>query len=493
MAGLPVDAGPPVYGQFLGGQWRAADSGRLFADHDPWSGEVVAQMAAGGPEDARLAVEFAHDALPAWSHSAPAERQAIFLTAAEVLARRRAEVMGWLAAETGCGHDFGAIQLDFALSLLRQAAGAPYNAVGQVIPSDLHGSLAMAVRRPVGVVAAIAPWNAALVLSGRAIAAPLALGNTLVLKPSEESPWSGGLLWAEIFAEAGLPDGVLNVVTHAPGEAGAIGDELVAHPWVRRINFTGSTATGRRLAEAAGRHLKRVVLELGGQNPLIVLADADLDYAVDAAAYGAFLHQGQICMCARRILIERPIADEFLARFAEKTAGLTSGDPRDPRTVIGPLINEYALSMVARRVDEAVAGGARLLAGGRAVGPCYPATLLADVPPDCELARYETFGPVAIADVVDSADEAVARANDSPYGLTAGVLTGDSERGLMLAERLEAGIVHVNDQPIHDEPQMPFGGVKDSGWGRFGISFAAEEFTELHWVSVKRRPREFPF
>jgi acyl-CoA reductase-like NAD-dependent aldehyde dehydrogenase len=321
----------------------------------------------------------------------------------------------------------------------------------------------------------------------------LVLGNTVVLKPSEESPWSGGLLWAEIFEEAGLPPGVLNVVTHGPGDAGAIGDELVAHPWVRRINFTGSTATGRRLAEAAGRHLKRVVLELGGQNPLIILADADIDYAVDAAAYGAFLHQGQICMCARRILIERPIAEDFLQRFALKTAGLAHGDPRDPATFIGPLINEYALSTVARRVREAVEAGAQLLAGGTAVGPCFPATLLVDVPPECELATDETFGPVVIVDIVDSAAEAIQLANDSRYGLTAGILTGNPDRGLALAEQLEAGIVHVNDQPIHDEPQMPFGGVKDSGWGRFGISFAMEEFTELRWVTIKSQPRQFPF
>ena len=488
-----ANALPATYGHYIGGQWQASQAGRTFDDLNPWNGDVVARFAAGDASDALQAITSAHTAFRDWSRTSPAVRQVIFLNAATILERRRHEIMGWLAAETGCGTDFGSIQLDFALSLLRQASGAPYAAVGQVMPSDLDGAIAMAMRRPVGVVAAIAPWNAALVLSGRAIAAPLVLGNTVVLKPSEESPWSGGLLWAEIFEEAGLPPGVLNVVTHAPGEAGAIGTELVAHPWVRRINFTGSTATGRRLAEAAGRHLKRVVLELGGQNPLIILADADLDYAVDAAAYGAFLHQGQICMCARRIFVERPIAEEFLTRFAEKTNSLVAGDPSNPKTVIGPLINEYALSTVSRRVREAVDGGARLLAGGVPVGPCYPATLLVDVPPDSELAQDETFGPVVIVDVVDSAEEAVERANDSRYGLTAGVLTGNPDVGLAIAERLEAGIVHVNDQPIHDEPQMPFGGVKDSGWGRFGISFAMEEFTELHWVTIKSQHRKFPF
>ncbi len=493
MSTQQADVVPETYGLYIGGEWRESHARRTFDDRNPWNGEVVARFAAGDASDAVAAIRSAHSALADWSRTSPAVRQVIFLSAATILERRRQEIMEWLAAETGCGNDFGSIQLDFALSLLRQAAGAPYAAVGQVMPSDLDGSIAMAMRRPVGVVAAIVPWNAALVLSGRAIAAPLVLGNTVVLKPSEESPWTGGLLWAEIFEEAGLPPGVLNVVTHAPGEAGAIGTELVAHPWVRRINFTGSTATGRRLAEAAGHHLKRVVLELGGQNPLIILADADMDYAIDAAAYGAFLHQGQICMCARRIFVERPVAEDFLTRFAEKTNGLVAGDPSDPRTVIGPLINEYALLTVSRRVREAVEGGARLLAGGTPVGPCYPATLLVDVPPDSELAQDETFGPVVIVDVVDSAEEAIERANDSRYGLTAGVLTGNPDVGLAIAERLEAGIVHVNDQPIHDEPQMPFGGVKDSGWGRFGISYAMEEFTELHWVTIKSHNRKFPF
>jgi acyl-CoA reductase-like NAD-dependent aldehyde dehydrogenase len=297
----------------------------------------------------------------------------------------------------------------------------------------------------------------------------------------------------EIFTEAGLPDGVLNIVTHAPGAAGPIGDELVENPAVRRINFTGSTETGRRIAEAAGRQLKRVVLELGGYNPLIVLADADLDYAVNASAFGAFLHQGQICMSARRIIVERPIADEFTARLAEKTKTLKTGDPKERDTIIGPLINERALETVRGRVDDAVAKGAKVLAGGEADGACYQATLIADVPEDSDFARIETFGPVAAIEVVDSADEAVARANATAYGLASGILTSDPDRGVALAQQIEAGIVHVNDQPVGDEPQMPFGGVKDSGFGRFGGQAAAEEFTELRWITVQSGTHPFPF
>jgi acyl-CoA reductase-like NAD-dependent aldehyde dehydrogenase len=351
----------------------------------------------------------------------------------------------------------------------------------------------MGVRRPVGVVGAIAPWNAALILSARSIASPLALGNAVVLKPSELSPYVGGLLWAEIFTEAGLPAGVLNVVTHAPGEAGPIADALVEDPRVRVINFTGSTETGRRLAEAAGRNLKRVVLELGGLNPLIVLADADLDYAVNATAFGAFLHQGQICMSARRIIVERPIAEEFTRRLAEKTAGLKTGDPKEQDTIIGPLINESALQAVKDRVEEAVAKGAKVLAGGNAQGACFEATLLADVPEDSDFAQHETFGPVAAIEVVDSAEEAVERANATTYGLSSGILTSDTDKGVALARRIEAGIVHVNDQPVGDEPQMPFGGVKQSGWGRFGGTAAIHEFTELHWITVQSGTHPFPF
>jgi acyl-CoA reductase-like NAD-dependent aldehyde dehydrogenase len=438
-------------------------------------------------------VEAAEAAFPAWAESLPAQRQAIFLKAADVLEGRRDEVVDLLARETGCTFGFAMFQIGFVAGLLRQAAALGYAPVGTVIPSDHPGTLAMGLRRPVGVVAAIAPWNAALILSARSIAAPLALGNTVVLKPSEWSPVVGGTIWSEIFAEAGLPDGVLNVVTHAPGAAGPIGEVFTSHPAVRRINFTGSTRTGRLLAEAAGRNLKRVVLELGGQNPLLVLADADLDYAVNATAFGAFLHQGQICMSARRVIVDRTIADEFTTRLAEKTKGLKAGSPAEPDTIIGPLINPEALATVKRRVDDAVAKGARVLAGGEAVGPCFQATVLADVPEGSELAREETFGPVLAVEVVGSADEAVERANATTYGLSAGIITSDPDKGFALAQRLESGIVHVNDQPVGDEPQMPFGGVKDSGWGRFGGQAVVEEFTELRWVTVQSGTHPFPF
>jgi acyl-CoA reductase-like NAD-dependent aldehyde dehydrogenase len=477
----------------IGGAWSKAASGRTYENRSPWSGEVIGSVAAGDDEDTRRAIEAAHRAFAQWSQAPPAQRQTILLRAADILAAHRDDVLDALALETGCGSQLGGIQVDFAVSLLRQAAQLAYRPVGELLVSDLPGTQAMAVRRPVGVVGAIAPWNASLTLSGRAIVGPLALGNTVVLKPSEESPYTGGAIWAEILHEAGLPDGVLNVVTHAPGEAGVIADAMLDSRRVKRINFTGSTPTGRRLAEKAGSRLKRVVLQLSGQNPMIVAEDADVGYAVEAATYGAFLHQGQLCMCARRIYVARPVADEFLTRFAAKVATLPTGDPADPATVVGPVINEWALATLERRVRQAVDAGARILAGGEAKPPCYPATVLVDVPPDTELAQVETFGPIVTIEIVEDAEEAVAHANRSDLGLVASIISRDVPRALRLAARLEVGIVHVNDQTVHDEPQMPFGGVKDTGWGRFGIGVAAEEFTELQWISAREQSRSFPF
>ena len=415
------------YQHFIGGEWIAGEGG-TFEDRDPFTGDVVALVPAGTRAEAARAIDAASDGVPRLVADGP-RRAAADLPQG----RRRAREPPRGGRRPARPRDRRELRLRDVPDRLRAqpaapggrarlCAGGPDHPVGS---SRARSRWACASRSASS--AAIAPWNAALILSARSIAAPLALGNTVVLKPSELSPVVGGLIWGEIFAEAGLPAGVLNIVTHAPGEAGPIGDELVENQAVRRINFTGSTETGRRLAEACGRQLKRVVLELGGHNPLIVLADADLDYAVNASIFGAFLHQGQICMSSRRIFVERPVADEFTARLAEKAKTLKAGDPKEHDTIIGPLINESALSMVKGRVDEAVAKGAKVLAGGEAVGPCYQATVLTDVPQDSDFAQHETFGPVVSVETVDSAEEAVARANATSYGLSAGIFTGDTE------------------------------------------------------------------
>ena len=477
----------------IGGVRMPAVRGGRFEISNPYTEEVIATVAAGTREDARIAIDTAAAAYPGWAATPPVARQRIFLAAADALDRRRDDVIEMLARETGCTFGFAMFQMGFVPGLFRQAAGLAYHPTGQVIPSDVPGTFAMGIRRPVGVVAAISPWNAALILSARSIAAPLVAGNSVVLKPSPNSPMVGGLLWAEIFEEAGLPAGVLNVVTHAHGEGSNIGDEFAENPKVRRINFTGSSAVGRQIAETAGRNLKRVVLELGGHNPLLVLADADLDYAVNAATFGAYLHQGQICMSTRRIIVEQPIAAEFEKRMAAKVSGLKQGDPLEMDTIIGPLISRGALEKVSARVDSAVKAGARLLAGGTSQGLVYAATLLADVPEGSDLLDHETFGPVAALEVVPDADAGVEVANATSYGLSAGIITTDADRGLALANRIDAGIIHINDQTIGDEPQMPFGGVKDSGWGRFGGAAALDEFSELKWVTVTSGSHPYPF
>jgi acyl-CoA reductase-like NAD-dependent aldehyde dehydrogenase len=477
------------YQQYIGGEWTGA--GRLFDDLNPYTGKVMAQIPAGTRADAARAVDAAAAAFPAWAALPPAQKQTLFLKAADIVEKRAGEVKTLLAEETGCAAGFAGFQVLTATRLLRQAANWGYLPAGEVIRSDIPDTFALALRRPLGVVAGISPWNGAYVLAWRTVVNPLAFGNTVVLKPSEEAPVSAGLFVAEVLEEAGFPAGVLNVVTHAPGDAVPIADEFFERPEVRCINFTGSSATGRILAERAGRALKRCVLELGGYNPLIVLADADLDYAVEAAAFAAFFHSGQICMSARKVLVEQPVYEEFTARLTAKANALPSGDPADPDTVIGPLITPGALARVASEVDEAVAAGATVLAGGTADGPCYKPTILADVPAGARIHSEETFGPVLVAQPVASAEEAVAIANSTSYGLSAGLITSDTQRGFALARRIDSGVVHVNDQTVADEPQLPLGGTKDSGWGRSGPHSMAD-FTELQWITTRDAAGHFP-
>lgn len=481
------------YQMYLGGEWVDALDGATYNDLSPWTGEVFAQVPAGARADAARAIEAAHHAFPAWSHTLFSERRALFLNAADILASRQMEVVQLLAEETGCTFGFGMFQTTLTPAMLREAASSTSQPLGELIPSDIPGAINAAVRQPVGVIAGIGPWNAPLILSLRSICMPIALGNTAVLKPSTESAVVGGVLLAEVFHEAGFPPGVLNVVTNGPGKSSEIGDEFVENRIVRRINLTGSTGVGRKLAEAAGRQLKRVALELGGQNPMIVLDDADIDAAVDAAVFGAFLHQGQICMSTRRIILHKDIAQEFTEKLVPRVAALKVGNPAEPDTIIGPVISPAQLQTIVRSVAAAVDAGARVLTGGEADGPCYRPTVVADVrrgtPFDCE----ETFGPVVSLIEVDDVDEAIAVANNTDYGLSSSIFSRDLAKAWLIAERLETGIVHINDQTVGDEPQVPFGGVKNSGWGRFGGSASIEEFTELRWISAQLTRRQFPF
>ncbi len=475
---------------YINGQWSAT-GGRTFSDYNPFNGEIVAEIAAGGRPEASAAVAAADAAFPAWADMTPGVRQRLFLKAADIIERRAREIQAIMAAETGSGAAFAMFQIKWSVDLMRQSASWGYLPVGDVLRSDVPGRFAMAVRRPLGVVAGFTPWNGAFSLAWRTVALPLAFGNTVVLKPSELAPISAGLLIAEILDEAGFPPGVLNVVTHAPGEAGEIADVFFESPAVRSINFTGSANTARMLAERAGRALKRIVLELGGYNPLIILADADLAHAVDLAAFSAFFHQGQICMNARKIFIERPIMDEFVARLATKVRTLKSGDPSVPGVIIGPLITDAAVKGVEERVREAVALGANIVVGGKASGRVYEPTILTNVSPQAAVSREETFGPVLVIQPVDSAEQALSEAQDTPYGLCASIMTADQDRGLDLAERFNCGMVHLNGATMASEPSLPNGGVKDSGWGRSG-HYSVEDFTEIRLTTVTRGRGRYP-
>jgi benzaldehyde dehydrogenase (NAD) len=475
----------------IGGSWIDASDGRTYEQHFPYTGDAVGAAAAAGRSDARAAVDAAAAAFPEWSQSAPGLRRQILLKASDLLLERAPEIAGILTEETGGVFGWGMFNCQLAAGMLREAAAQAYGLVGEVIPSDVPGKLAMGVRAPAGVVVGIAPWNAPVILSTRALATPLAYANTVVLKASELCPRTHAQV-VRAVVEAGLPEGVLNLITNAPEDASDVVDELIAHPRTRRINFTGSSRVGAIIAEKAGRHLKRVLLELGGKAPLIVLADADLERAAAAATFGAFFHQGQICMSTERIVVDRSVSEAFADKLADRARALTLGDPRSAETQIGPMINDAAVRRVSELVSDALAKGATALSGGEPDGPVFPPTVLKGVTSEMRVYGEESFGPLASVIEVDGPDEAVAVANDTEYGLSAAIFSENVPAALELAQRIESGICHINDTTVQDEPQMPFGGVKASGFGRFGGRAALEEFTELRWISVQELPRQYP-
>ena len=478
-------------GLLVGGEWRGADGGAEFERIDPFTGEVATVAAAAGRDDARRAVDAAAAAFPAWSGTSPGDRRVLLSRAADLLMERAETIAATMTEEVGGTFGWGMFNCDLAARMLREAAAQTYAVTGEVIPSDVPGNLAMAVRQPAGVVVGMAPWNAPVILATRAVATPLAYGNTVVLKASERCPRTHAAVAAAV-ADAGLPPGAINLVTHAPEGAPDVVDELIAHPAVRRVNFTGSTRVGRIIAGKCAEHLKRCLLELGGKAPQVVLDDADLEAAADAASFGAFMNSGQICMSTERIVADRSVAADLGARLAERAAGLTTGDPRDQGTMVGPVVDDAARERVVELVEDARAKGAEVLSGGAVEGNVVAPTVLAGVTPEMRLYGEESFGPVVAIVPVDGDDEAVRVANDTEYGLAAAVFGEDVDRALAIARRIESGICHVNSSTVHDEPQMPFGGVKASGWGRFGGTAALEEFTELRWMTVQQAARHYP-
>jgi len=476
----------------IDGKAVAATGGRVFERRNPLDGSVASRAAAATPGDARAAVDAAARAFPAWSQTPPAKRRELLVKGAHALEARAADFTAAMSAETGASAIWAGFNVHLAADMLIEAAALTTQISGEVIPSNVPGSLAMAVRQPAGVVLGMAPWNAPVILATRAVAVPLACGNTVVLKGSELCPRTHGLIIAAL-QEAGLPEGVVNFVTNAPEDAAEVVAAMVGHPAVRRVNFTGSTHVGRIIAKLCAEHLKPVVLELGGKAPALVLDDADLDAAVAGIAFGAFANSGQICMSTERIVVDSRIADDFVAKLEAKATSLPLGDPRKGPVVLGSVVDMKAVERCNALIDDALAKGATLVCGGKSETTLFPATLLDRVTPAMRIYGEESFGPVKAIVRVDGEEAAIACANDNPYGLSAAVFTGDTARGWRVASRIESGICHVNGPTVHDEAQMPFGGVKNSGYGRFGGRAGIEAFTELRWLTLQTTQRHYPF
>ncbi|WP_062482703.1 aldehyde dehydrogenase, partial [Variovorax boronicumulans] len=444
------------------------------------------------PADAVAAVDAAQRAFATWSQTGPNERRALLLKAAHALEARADAFVQAMARETGASALWAGFNVHLAAGILTEAASLTTQIAGEVIPSDVPGSLAMGVRQAAGVVLGIAPWNAPVILATRAIATPLACGNTVVLKGSELCPETHALI-IEALAEAGLPKGTVNFVTNAPADASAVVEAMVAHPAVRRVNFTGSTRVGRLIAQTCATYLKPAVLELGGKAPFVVLDDADIDAAVNGAIFGAFANSGQICMSTERLVVDNAVADEFVSKFATRAQALPLGDPREGPVVLGSVVDMSTVTRCNALIDDALAKGAVLVCGGKAQNTLMPATVLDHVTPAMAIYREESFGPVKAVVRVNGVEEAVAVANDNEFGLSSAVFGRDVARAWNVAQRIEAGICHVNGPTVHDEAQMPFGGVKSSGYGRFGGRAGVEAFTELRWITVQTTPRHYPF
>ncbi|CAL8481612.1 aldehyde dehydrogenase [Caballeronia sp. S22] len=475
----------------VGGQDRAASNGATFDRLDPVMGVVASRAPAATLKDADAAVEAAARAFPAWAALTPSERRARLLKAADIMDARTGDFIAAGIPETGAMANWYGFNVHLAANMLREAAAMTTQIDGSVIPTDMPGNLALAVRQPCGVVLGIAPWNAPVILGTRAIAMPLACGNTVVLKASEVCPAVHRMI-GTVFQEAGLGDGVVNVVTNAPEDAAAIVERLIAHRAVRRVNFTGSTHVGRIIAVHAAKHLKPALLELGGKAPALVLDDADLDTAVEAIAFGAFFNQGQICMSTERIVAHRSIADELVEKLTAKARTLVAMAPTAADAKLGALVDTKAAQRIAALVEDARSHGAKIRAGGAIDGAIMQPTIVDDITRDMKLYAEESFGPVVTVQRVESDDEAVAVANDSEFGLSAAVFSRDIARALNVAKRVESGICHINGPTVHDEAQMPFGGVKGSGYGRFGSKASIAEFTDLRWITVQAGQRHYP-
>ena len=476
--------------QFIAGEWRTGSMDKVLVDRNPFDGSTIAEFNCASVADVDEAYRAAERAKSEWDRVTPFAKRAVFEQAVRYVEDHTPEIVDIIIDELGGTLLKAHFEIGLVLDMLKEAGTFPLRMEGRIMPSPVLDRENRIYREPVGVVGVISPFNFPFFLGMKSVAPALAAGNGVVLKPHEDTPIVGGTLIAEMFEAAGLPSGLLNVViTEIP----AIGDAFVEHPVPRVISFTGSAAVGRHVAEVAVRNFKRPILELGGNSALIVLADADLEVAVNAAVFSRFTHQGQVCMSANRVLVHRDVFDEFAERYVAKAASLPVGDPRDPETIIGPLINQRQADRLAEQVEQGIADGARPLLRGEVDGTLFHPTVLTDVTPEMSVMQDELFGPVACLMPFDTEDEAVDIANNTRFGLSGAVHTRDIDKGVELAKRIHTGMIHVNDATIADEPTVPFGGEKQSGLGRMNGEWSLDEFTTLKWISINRGRAEFPY
>jgi aldehyde dehydrogenase (NAD+) len=483
---------PGFDGQYINGSWQHGRSGKKMQDTDPYSGKMLAEITMADRADLHDAYLSAASAQPTWADALPEQRANVLMRAAEIMEVRKQEILDWLIHESGSTRIKSELEWQLTRAVTLEAASFAHRVSGRILPVDQPGKESRVYRHPIGVIGVISPWNFPIYLSNRSVAPAVALGNTVVLKPAQATPVTGGLLLARIYEEAGLPPGVLNVII---GSSSEIGDAFAEHPIPRLISFTGSTAVGRHVADLAASSpiIKHLALELGGNSPLVVLDDADLDRAVPAAINSRFMHQGQICMSANRIIVDTEVYDEFVDRFTAHARMLKYGNPEEPDTAIGPVINSSQLDRMLRFMEEARKEGAQQVLGGAPQGLVLPPHVFTNVTNDMAIARNETFGPIAPIIKVDGEDEALRVANATEYGLSSAVFSRNEARGLHFALQVEAGMTHINDTTVEDSPNSPFGGEKNSGIGRFGGEWVMQEFTTDHWVTAQHTPKQYPF
>lgn len=475
---------------FAAGEWKKPPSS--FHDMNPSDDSVWATVADATRADVHNAINSAHEAFHEWSTLPFTTRAEFMLKIAAEIERRKDDLVAAVQGEGGGWFGKGMYEAHALQEIFRAAAGAAYGSIGEMLPSA-SGKISMAVRRPMGVVSIISPWNFPTLLSARQFSFPLVAGNTIILKPSEETPYCGGLFFAEVCDAVGLPAGVFNVITCSRDNVVGVGDELIENPKVKGIAFTGSTTVGRSIAAKAGAHLKKCCIELGGKDALIICDDADLDRAAQLANFGSFMHQGQICMSVEKLLVHEKVYEPFLEKFKARAAKLQVGNPlQDPKNVIGPLINDKQANNVREQIEDAVAKGATVELGGKVNGRYVEPTILTGISPDMLVYQNETFGPVSPVIPFRTDAEAIALANDTPYGLSSGVCTRDEYRGMEIAQALDTGMSHINCSPINDEPNAPFGGAKSSGVGRYGGRWGMENFTETRWITIERGGKKIP-